>query len=253
MSHSLKSAVVSLGCAMAALAAAPAWTAQIVQSDAIAIDESYLFHPVPVGTMSALTQDYTYSNALTFAAFDTSLGTLTGVNLALSGPQKLRGGGSIVRAAGQGNGVLYFGQSYYTWVKVGADLYPGTTDGSLIYCTTDDAPACLSQSETNDIASVNQSFAGLSSFLGSSPITLNMLTELYLNGIIQGDTPVPLYTVNGRFTWTGTATLTYTYDAAVIPPPSDVPEPSSWALMLGGFGLVGAAMRRRPRAAFSFG
>lgn len=32
-----------------------------------------------------------------------------------------------------------------------------------------------------------------------------------------------------------------------------VPEPASWALMLGGFGLVGAAMRRRPRTAISFG
>jgi hypothetical protein len=31
-----------------------------------------------------------------------------------------------------------------------------------------------------------------------------------------------------------------------------VPEPASWALMLGGFGLVGSAMRRRRRAAVSF-
>lgn len=34
---------------------------------------------------------------------------------------------------------------------------------------------------------------------------------------------------------------------------SAVPEPASWALMLGGFGLAGVAMRRRPRAALSFG
>lgn len=32
-----------------------------------------------------------------------------------------------------------------------------------------------------------------------------------------------------------------------------VPEPASWALMLGGFGLVGAAMRSRLKAAVSFG
>jgi len=32
-----------------------------------------------------------------------------------------------------------------------------------------------------------------------------------------------------------------------------IPEPASWALMLGGFGLVGAAMRRRQRTAISFG
>jgi hypothetical protein len=32
-----------------------------------------------------------------------------------------------------------------------------------------------------------------------------------------------------------------------------VPEPASWAMMLGGFGLVGAAMRRRQRVAVRFG
>lgn len=32
-----------------------------------------------------------------------------------------------------------------------------------------------------------------------------------------------------------------------------VPEPASWAMMIGGFGLVGASLRTRRRAAVSFG
>ena len=34
-----------------------------------------------------------------------------------------------------------------------------------------------------------------------------------------------------------------------LPPPSTVPEPAAWALMLAGFGLMGAALRRRPARA----
>ena len=45
-------------------------------------------------------------------------------------------------------------------------------------------------------------------------------------------------------------TLTYAYSVGtnievVGPPTGGVPEPATWALMLGGFGFVGAAMRRR--------
>ena len=31
--------------------------------------------------------------------------------------------------------------------------------------------------------------------------------------------------------------------------PASVPEPASWAMMVGGFGLVGSVMRRSRRAA----
>jgi hypothetical protein len=35
----------------------------------------------------------------------------------------------------------------------------------------------------------------------------------------------------------------------VTVPVSAVPEPATWAMMLGGFGLLGAATRRRNRVA----
>jgi hypothetical protein len=37
-----------------------------------------------------------------------------------------------------------------------------------------------------------------------------------------------------------------------LPVLSSVPEPASWAMMLGGFGLIGGALRRR-KVAVSFG
>lgn len=36
-------------------------------------------------------------------------------------------------------------------------------------------------------------------------------------------------------------------------PPAGVPEPASWAMMIGGFGMVGGALRSRRKAAVSFG
>ena len=45
----------------------------------------------------------------------------------------------------------------------------------------------------------------------------------------------------------------YAFNTRFDVSPAGVPEPASWALMLGGFGAIGTAMRRRPRAAVSFG
>lgn len=39
---------------------------------------------------------------------------------------------------------------------------------------------------------------------------------------------------------------------AFAPKPAAVPEPATWAMFIGGFGLLGAAMRRRQRVVVSF-
>jgi len=47
-------------------------------------------------------------------------------------------------------------------------------------------------------------------------------------------------------------TVTYDFDWEA-PNPAAVPEPASWALMLGGFGIIGGAVRRSRRQAVRFG
>ncbi|WP_262408451.1 PEPxxWA-CTERM sorting domain-containing protein [Sphingomonas sp. JC676] len=50
---------------------------------------------------------------------------------------------------------------------------------------------------------------------------------------------------------TGHAGYVYLDGFGAVTPPGGVPEPSAWAMLIGGFGLAGAAMRRR-RTAVSF-
>jgi PEP-CTERM motif len=44
----------------------------------------------------------------------------------------------------------------------------------------------------------------------------------------------------------------FTFDGTLIPGPAGVPEPAVWALMIAGFGLVGAAARRRHRVSVTY-
>jgi hypothetical protein len=66
-------------------------------------------------------------------------------------------------------------------------------------------------------------------------------TEYYGNG-------QPFYTDIGTISWVGYLTPT-TFQAQLAP----VPEPATWALMLAGFALSGAALRRQAKMAVQFG
>ncbi|WP_235889285.1 PEPxxWA-CTERM sorting domain-containing protein [Glacieibacterium frigidum] len=78
---------------------------------------------------------------------------------------------------------------------------------------------------------------------------LNATTSSFLGFVTDGAfTSISIASVQpgpGSFLWPTIENLTLA-GAAVAP---GVPEPASWALMIGGFGLVGAAMRRKALAA----
>jgi hypothetical protein len=73
--------------------------------------------------------------------------------------------------------------------------------------------------------------SGQSLTVSGIPIHNGVLNEIEVKGITSA--------FNVAATFAGTATFT---SAAI-------PEPASWTLMIGGFGLLGAAMRRRRMAA----
>lgn len=57
-----------------------------------------------------------------------------------------------------------------------------------------------------------------------------------------------LYTITGTASAAGTITGTVIDDTNFTPVAAPVPEPGTWALMLGGLGLVGASLNKRRRA-----
>jgi hypothetical protein len=58
--------------------------------------------------------------------------------------------------------------------------------------------------------------------------------------------------LNNGAPYAGYPTAGYWTAAIVIPTPT-VPEPASWAMMVGGFGLIGGALRARRKTAVGFG
>jgi hypothetical protein len=88
---------------------------------------------------------------------------------------------------------------------------------------------------------------------GSFPVSITARPDL---NITQGIGPYPGSTFSLRNSNLGGGTL-----SKVVPAGNGsgtggtgaVPEPSSWALMLGGFGVIGGAMRTRRKTVVSFG
>ncbi len=82
----------------------------------------------------------------------------------------------------------------------------------------------------------------LSGFIGSGFLnyTINSLVEVLSSDAVYGS--ALSNSSNGGIR------MIYDFTEAVVNPPSAVPEPATWAMMITGFGLAGTALRRRNRA-----
>ncbi len=168
------------------------------------------------------------------------------------------------------------------WTLAGGTAYTGATNGSFpippwlaetttsrwITPTTDAgsydfdhaADGIYTYSETFTVAAANVATARLSGNFASD----NTVDSITLNGnVINGSggsftTFVPFSSTPGSFV-SGTNVLTFTVrnfangagsnpTGLRVEVSGAVPEPTSWALLVAGFGLVGVAARRRVRA-----
>ena len=87
---------------------------------------------------------------------------------------------------------------------------------------------------------------GIEDFYGLNTLVVTDGPQLY-----TGTEEAPTF-LTGTFALTeyqGSGTYTLTISELT----ADVPEPASWAMMLGGFGAIGGAMRSRRKTSVSFG
>ncbi len=69
--------------------------------------------------------------------------------------------------------------------------------------------------------------------------------------VFNGGFQSPFQTTGGTLIWQGLNNLTFTAELAAVS--GAVPEPATWGLMIAGFGIAGAALRRKPKVSVSFG
>lgn len=161
-------------------------------------------------------------------------------------------------------GTLTAGQSYSVTATGTADLCAGCSAGNLIF-----APDGTPVSATGAYAGFNPSGKDYDVSIGTSAYGIGGAGKLY--GALLGTftaTPTSAadyFTIGSGITLTADSDKTlyavindsffpnnsgsYSVSLSLSPPASAVPEPATWAMMLVGFGAVGASMRVRKTSA----
>jgi hypothetical protein len=180
-----------------------------------------------------------------FAAFDPALGTLTGVRLGLSSEQDFGVGLSIV---GEGSATLSIG-NYVSTVQLGGQAVGGFSrylfdlDVKELPCTA--VVFCYNQVQVSKDFDFEVAIGDLNRFLSPDGVDLAFVSTIAMDTFLGGYLkPGAVFNMASALTWDGDLSLIYVYDPTVAAP-GGVPEPASWALLIAGFGLAGARLRRR--------
>ncbi|MDP3855066.1 PEPxxWA-CTERM sorting domain-containing protein [Phenylobacterium sp.] len=242
----------------AALSGALTTLTCVAQGQAATVIQSASFNPAPhaeviqhkppadIGVTNFVRAG-TLETQVHFAGFDQSLGTLTGVRVQLASTQDFSGGLSIV---GGGSGYTT-DLDYYSSVEFGGQSV--WTLGSFyflddnIYCFTFRDPFCINSKKEIQSFGFDVAALDLNPFLVPGGVDLGLKSTIDLDTVIYGMTGGSILTSSAELNWVGDLRVVYTYDLPVIEVPTGVPEPASWAMMIVGFGLSGAALRRTRR------
>jgi len=183
--------------------------------------------------------------------------------------------GSHGLPVGTGNNDLNPGTSEVTWWSPALNSHVTSTGSALVtlpYGSNMFAPNSTGTDDSN--AFETAILTGNFNLAGDGTVTFNVGSDddtfVYVDGVLFGQNPGIHAVTTVSFTTptlsAGSHQLQVFYadrqhvgaylslDVAsdiTITPPS-VPEPASWAMMLGGFGLVGGAMRSRRKSAVTF-
>ncbi|MDP3747930.1 MAG: PEPxxWA-CTERM sorting domain-containing protein [Phenylobacterium sp.] len=243
------SAAALFGAAL--ICATPSQAATVIQSASFdrAPHAEVIQHkpPADIG-VTEFVRAGTLETQVHFAGFDQTLGTLTGVRVQLASTQDFSGGLSIVGGGSAyatdldySSSVEFGGQSVWT-----AGSYFFLDDN--IYCLTQGAPFCLNGTKAIQSFGFDVAALDLNPFLAPGGVDLGLKSIIDLDTVIYGMTGGSILTSSAELNWDGDLRVVYTYDPAIVQVPTGVPEPASWAMMIVGFGLSGAALRRTRRS-----
>jgi hypothetical protein len=235
-------AAVAATC-IAALPSSGAWAATVTQTASFSHFNQLLdIKAVDIRDVSYNRTSHLFTT-LSFAGFDTTLGALTGASLALTSLTNYGGGVAVI---GLGTASLK-AEQFSQYVTVAGSAV-GAAKGHVMSrgqaCGSGHV-GCFDSVNEQDGYAFDSALVDLVALSGPSGVEVGFDSTFVLDGFHESI--VGSRSFLGLLDWSGGVTLTYVYDP-ITSPPGGVPEPAVWAMLVAGFGAIGAMARTRRRA-----